>query len=368
MLTTRVAIVGGGLAGLYAATLLEAQGISDYVLLEVRDDLGGRIRPASATGMAGASADLGATWFWPEGQPEFAALLARLGLASFEQDESLAMLVERSLQGPPIRTRGYAAPEPLMRVVGGMGQLIGALRQQLAPASIRLGQKVQQLRRVGHEVDIVATDDDCRVHTYRAAQVLLAIPPRLAAGLGYSPGLPESLLRAWQQTPTWMAPHAKYVAIYPEPFWRAHGLSGSAHSAVGPLAEIHDASDLTGHGALFGFVGLPASMRRKVADEVLRQHCRMQLDRLFGPGAASPIFDTIKDWARDPHTATHDDVISNGEHPVAPPAVVESGEWGDRLFGIASEWSPQFSGYAAGAVDAARRGVEALLRGQNIGG
>jgi monoamine oxidase len=368
MLTTRVAIIGGGLAGLYAATLLEARGVSDYVLLEVRDELGGRIQRASAPGVAEASVDLGATWFWPEGQPEFAALLARLGLASFEQDESQDMLVERSLQGPPMRTRGYAAPDPSMRVVGGMGQLIGALRQQLAPASIRLGQKVQQLRRVGGEVDIVATDDDCRVHTYRAAQVLLAIPPRLAAGLEYSPGMPESLLRAWRQTPTWMAPHAKYVAIYPEPFWRAHGLSGFVHSAVGPLAEIHDASDLTGYGALFGFVGLPAATRRKVADEVLRQHCRMQLARLFGPSAASPVFDTIKDWARDPHTATHDDLASNGEHPLAPPAGVESGEWGDRLFGIASEWSPQFSGYAAGAVEAARRGVEALLRGRNIGG
>jgi monoamine oxidase len=165
-----------------------------------------------------------------------------------------------------------------------------------------------------------------------------------------------------------MAQHAKYVAIYPEPFWRAHGLSGSAHSAVGPLAEIHDASDLTGHGALFGFVGLPAATRRKVADEVMRQHCRMQLARLFGPDAASPVFDTIKDWARDPDTATQDDLASNGEHPVAPPAGVESGAWDERLFGVASEWSPQFSGYAAGAVDAARRGVEALMRCRDISG
>ena len=36
-------IVGAGLSGLYAAYLLERQGRQDYVLLEARDVLGGRI-------------------------------------------------------------------------------------------------------------------------------------------------------------------------------------------------------------------------------------------------------------------------------------------------------------------------------------
>lgn len=37
-----VAIIGGGLSGLYAAYLLEQKSI-DYILLEARDTLGGRI-------------------------------------------------------------------------------------------------------------------------------------------------------------------------------------------------------------------------------------------------------------------------------------------------------------------------------------
>ena len=50
MQAARIAIVGAGLAGLYAAFLLEQQGIKDYVLLEARDTLGGRIASAPQRG------------------------------------------------------------------------------------------------------------------------------------------------------------------------------------------------------------------------------------------------------------------------------------------------------------------------------
>ncbi|WP_435980383.1 FAD-dependent oxidoreductase [Psychrobacter sp. DM4] len=42
MKNTSVAIIGGGLSGLYAAYLLEKQGL-DYILIEARPTLGGRI-------------------------------------------------------------------------------------------------------------------------------------------------------------------------------------------------------------------------------------------------------------------------------------------------------------------------------------
>ncbi|MEO8014707.1 MAG: NAD(P)-binding protein, partial [Polaromonas sp.] len=75
MQTARIAIVGAGLSGLYAAYLLEQQGIQDYVLLEARGSLGGRIASVPASGQSAANAatdaeksdrvDLGPTWFWP---------------------------------------------------------------------------------------------------------------------------------------------------------------------------------------------------------------------------------------------------------------------------------------------------------------
>ncbi|MEC5495885.1 NAD(P)-binding protein [Acinetobacter nosocomialis] len=37
-------IIGGGVSGLYAAYLLEQRGITDYLLIEANDVLGGRLK------------------------------------------------------------------------------------------------------------------------------------------------------------------------------------------------------------------------------------------------------------------------------------------------------------------------------------
>lgn len=217
----------------------------------------------------------------------------------------------------------------------------------------------------GRHVELETEDSQGRSTTYKVEQVQLAVPPNLAMALiDFLPSLPESLVRAWRNTATWMAPHAKYVALYDEPFWRVQGLSGEARSGRGPMGEIHDASMPGGTAALFGFLGVPARVRRSVSDEVLREHCRAQLARLFGERAATPTADFIKDWAIDPWTAPQADQDGPGQHGIAPAASVSAGLWQGRLTGIASEWSPQYPGHVAGAVEAATLGVNTLLEQQ----
>ena len=366
--TTHVAIVGGGLSGLYAAYLLQQRGLRDYVLLEAREVLGGRIRSVLAPGGAldrGAEPvnrfDLGPSWFWPGYQRQLDRLVDALGLARFAQFEDGDMVVERSLYAAPERMRGYASAPPSMRLMGGMAALTDALRHQLDPARIFTGHSVRALRAADAGVELECVEVWGRVTTWRAAQVLLALPPRLAeTRIAFSPALPEVLSRRWRATPTWMAPHAKYLAVYDTPFWRERGLSGEARSACGPLGEIHDASIPGGSAALFGFFGVPAAVRKEVSEAALREACRTQLARLFGPQAAAPRGEFIQDWALESYTATLADLDSVGHHAEAPPPAAASGPWCGRLMGVASEWSPQFPGYVAGAIEAASLAVAML--------
>lgn len=383
MHTTRIAIVGAGLSGLYAAFLLEQRGIKDYVLLEAREGVGGRVLSASAgvkreaVGMESAAGevgevgtvgpppldrfDLGPTWYWPAYQQQLAGVIDALGLESFGQHETGDTVVERSPNQPPLRTRGYANAPASMRLVGGMAALTDALHQRLDAACIYTGQMVRRLRSTGHHVELDAQDARGHTTTWCAQHVLLALPPRLAASqIDFVPAFPKTLAQTWRATATWMAPHAKYIAVYDTPFWRDQGLSGEGRSALGPLGEIHDASMPGGSAALFGFFGVPASIRQRVSEAELRTHCRAQLVRLFGSQAATPQAEFIKDWALDRFTAIASDLAATSEQGEAPEATAASGPWSGRMTGIGSEWSPQFSGYLAGAIEAASLGVEAL--------
>ena len=381
MPAAHIAIVGAGLSGLYAATLLEQRGIHDYVLLEARDTVGGRIASASAARQPAPGGtdldlvDLGAAWYWPGYQHQLARLVTELGLESFEQFENGDTVVERSQSEPPTRVRGTVTSPASMRLVGGMGALTRALHCRLDTTRIHTGQAVRRLRCTGQHVELDSegsnaekrdnneNDDRGTTTTWRAEHVLLALPPRLVEhSIQCTPALPPALARQWRATATWMAPHAKYVAVYDTPFWRQQGLSGEARSALGPLGEIHDASMPDGSAALFGFFGVPAQVRQNVPEETLRAHCRAQLVRLFGSQAGTPKADFIKDWALDPFTATAADLDGAGQHGEAPASTAESGPWHGRLTGVASEWSPQFPGYVAGAIEAAGLGVAASLK------
>lgn len=257
-----IAIVGGGLSGLYAAFLLEQRGI-DYILLEARDRLGGRIAfapsPSNKASVENASIeissksqssnnetlgdgfDLGPSWFWPDYQPQLSRLIEDLNLPRFAQFEDGDMMVERAANDLPIRSQGYQSSPPSMRLIGGMAALIDALYARLNPTRIITGQIVKRVIKTERCINIESESSSeqitaGQINTYQAQHVLLALPPRLAASnIKFEPALPQDLVAAWQETATWMAPHAKYVAVYDSPFWRNQGLSGAARSAVGPL-------------------------------------------------------------------------------------------------------------------------------------
>ncbi|TNB81502.1 amine oxidase [Pseudomonas sp. Fig-3] len=371
MQKARIAIIGAGLSGLFAAYVLQKKGITDYVILEARDVPGGRIvsvplfpeSPKMSAGQPGTADrfDLGPSWFWPGYQRQLDQLVDELGLHRFAQHETGETVLERSHDTPAVRVRGYVNSPPSMRLVGGMGALIDALSDQLDSKRVLTGQVVRNVRRTAHRVEVDSTDSADQLTTWSVEQVFLAMPPRLAqATIDFSPALPPELSLSWQATATWMAPHAKYFAIFDRPFWREQGLSGEGRSGVGPLVEIHDASIPLGSAALFGFIGVPATLRKTLPDSDLRALCRAQLVRMFGSQAGTAKAEFLKDWAAEPFTAIAADLMGASQHAVAPAATADSGPWRGCLVGIGSEWSLQFPGYVAGAIDAVSRGIQIL--------
>lgn len=371
MQTPRIVIVGAGLAGLYTAHLLEKKGLKDIVLLEARQMSGGRIASTSPDHLALSDAqmvgfDLGPSWFWPGFQHQLAELVQALGLQAFAQFEHGDMMIERSSARAAQRAQGFVNSPPSMRLVGGMQSLTKALYHSLDVTQRVFDRQVQTLHMTPSHVDVYCQDGHGEPHVFQADQVMLALPPRLAAKLVVTPALPQELSRQWLNTPTWMAPHAKYVALFDSPFWREQGLSGEARSLSGPLGEIHDASLPEGKAALFGFFSMPAAHRQQAGNDVLVQQCRDQLSRLFGGQAGQPVFDVIKDWAFEPYTTTLEDRQAiSAQPPTAPAIMPRDGVWHGRLIGVGSEWGQQFPGYLAGAVEAASAGVSALFNAQS---
>ncbi|MEP7384449.1 MAG: FAD-dependent oxidoreductase, partial [Gemmatimonadota bacterium] len=347
---TQVAIVGAGLAGLQAARLLHAAKV-EFVLLEARDDLGGRILTVDEAGRSADDGfDLGPSWFWPQMQPAMADLVAELALSAFPQASEGDVLFERMSREGPQRYRALAQEPQSFRLVGGTAALVRALARDLPLAQVRPGARVtaMALGRDGVELTIrragtrseSSSDGSTQasvvrpgteIETLVAAQVIAAVPPRiLDATVTFAPEQDAQTVRRWRETATWMAPHAKFFAIYDRPFWREAGLSGTAQSMVGPMPEMHDATTASGEAALFGFVGASADERAVLGTEALTRACLTQLARLFGAEASRPRATLLKDWAADPLTATAADRVAGG-HPIADPAPWVTGPWHERL-------------------------------------
>lgn len=353
-----VVIIGGGVSGLHAASLLTARGVS-CILLESRSRLGGRAlseKYQSGNHDAAQYFDLGPAWFWPDGQPAITQLAQKLGVAVFPQFAAGAMRVERfRLEAPQSFVPDDSMVPDALRFRDGLQSLVTAMADTIPTEAIQLDARVTAVSRRDGGGATVTLANGTRIDAHT---VITALPLRIIASrITFDPPLPEELQQAMQATPTWMAPHAKMLAVYDTPFWRAAGFSGMVSSMVGPLQEIHDASPPTGAGALFGFVGIGAGARAAIGEAGLRERVIAQLVRLFGEQAQSPTAVYFKDWATDEDTTTGADLEPSAlPHGPGSPLFAEA-HWDGALLLAGAESADEHPGYLEGAVRAAERAV-----------
>ena len=357
-----IVIVGGGISGLAAAWQLQTAGLK-VVLLEARQRVGGRVltldHQQTTDGGLGAQCDMGPSWFW-QAQPLIAKLLEKFGIGHHEQF-SEGQILFQSANGT---VKQLDEPSPMtnaLRISGGIGRLTEAIASALAPGTIRFEHAARSIR--FSDLREGATNPKIEVHyqtskganMISASQVVLAMPPRLSAQIKITPELPSEARLQLKRTPTWMAGHAKFFAIYRTPFWREANLCGTAISHKGPLTEIHDASPESGNCySLFGFAGLTPEARAKLGSEQFIELAKQQLVQLFGGQAENPESVYYQDWSQEDFTASQTDRVPQTRHPQYGLTLGVGAQWQDKLHFISSEMSYKNGGLIEGALEVAQ--------------
>lgn len=354
MKSVKTIIIGAGLSGLYAAYLL-SQRDSDFLILEARDRIGGRVLGMEHCGLV---ADMGPSWFWPNFHPKISKLINDFSLSAYKQYENGLGRIQ-SHTGQVKTVKGFTNEPASWRISGGVDALISQLLNSIPAENIMLEHPVCKIEKKTSELLVGVGDlEEEPDPLFTAKHVILALPPRLAAStILFTPDLSFKLAQEMLKTGTWMAGHAKFCVVYDEPFWRNNGLSGQAFSHCGPIGEIHDGSngDQPPYG-LTGFLGVPAVRRSKEAE--LKNVMLSQLEHMFGEPAANPAAFFYKDWARDIYTATEYDQRPMLEHPSYSPPAGKISIWDNSIGFAGTETADEHGGYMEGAIIAAERAVE----------
>jgi monoamine oxidase len=347
---TDVLVVGGGLSGLTATWQLQSAGV-DACVMEARTRFGGRI--LTVGGDEGADCDLGPSWFWP-GQPLVAGLLDHFKIPYYEQFAD-GMVLFQHVDGRVERVANPSPMEGARRVQGGINDLTNAIANEIDESHRFIAHRITGLSSNEHVIMVDAVSPAGAVQI-QAQQVALAIPPRLVTELKFAPELPLATEQMLAATPTWMAGHAKFFAVYDAPFWRQKGLCGTAISQCGPLAEIHDASPNSGRSfSLFGFSGLDAESRSSMGRAEFISQATAQLVALFGGEAERSQAFYLQDWSTEEFTTHAADCQAPTRHPQYGFRQQLGKAWDGKIELISTETSFSNGGLIEGALEAGLR-------------
>ncbi|EME58741.1 flavin monoamine oxidase family protein [Amycolatopsis decaplanina] len=238
---------------------------------------------------------------------------------------------------------GGGAQEALL--AEGMGALVDGLAAELGP----------RVRTRAAVTSIVRDDDGVTVRTgvdrLRAAKVVIAVPPPVAARIAHEPPLPRQRLDLEKNTS--MGTVHKAIAVYERPFWRERA-DGEFLSLDGLGQTVFDTTSPGGPGHLCVLVGGPRARWLDGLDAAARRDALLRpLVPHLGSAVLEPAGWHEKAWHLDEHvgggyTALPEPGATDGFPPLSS---APSG----HVHWAGSETAREHPGYLDGAIEAGER-------------
>jgi monoamine oxidase len=249
-----------------------------------------------------------------------------------------------------IDTEGGAQQD---RFVGGSQELSLRMAEELGGA-VLLSAPVSRIEQDQAGVTVIA--DGTAVRGQRA---IVAVPPPLSGRISYAPSLGGQRDQLMQR----MAHGAltKCAAVYPEPFWRADGLTGQAVSDNGPISTTFDNSPPDGsRGVMLGFIAGAEAVHHARHSAAERKAAVLDcFARLFGESARQPAIYLEQAWSEEEWTRGG---------PVCSPSPGALSAYGEalrrpagRIHWAGAETASIWCGYMDGAVRSGDRAAEETL-------
>jgi len=285
--TSKYIIVGAGLSGLTSGYLLQQIGEHDMVILESRARIGGRI-------FTKGGIDYGATWFHNHHE-QVIRLLDTLGISKFHQyTKGKSVLVYNSM-APAHEFESDPSVPSAYRISGGSKTLIETLSLPLKD-HIHCNTQVNTIEEIPQGIRVTTEEG-----IYEAEKIIVTVPPKIAQRIQYIPELPQLLMRAMDNTHTWMSNAIKVGLSYKHAFWRTKKYSGTVIGQIGAVTELYDhTSDDEKTYTLMGFVneGL-----RDMTPEKRKERILDYLSKYLGNEIRDYVTYNEKDWSMDTHTS-----------------------------------------------------------------
>lgn len=239
------------------------------------------------------------------------------------------------------------------RPVGGMGAIYRPMATAIGDA-LQLSQPVHTIAQDADGVTV--RSDELKV---RARRVIVAVPLAIAGQISYEPMLPLDRSFLHHRMPGGAI--VKISAVYDEPFWRAHGLSGQTASPGSPATLTIDACTDTGTPGVMCVIteGPAARQLGRLAQRDRKAAVTHELVDRFGEKAGSPIGYHEQDWSIERYSGGG--MISHAPTGVLTEFGYTLREQCGRIHWAGTESSAVMCGWVDGAIRSGERAAAEVL-------